>query len=420
MTAPAMPVELPDLRRELLAKWATERSWRIMEASSVRKQMLVVEHDRVEAGVRLQVTMLEEADLYWVGEEMCDLLFGTLHTVPGDVLATDLPFPSRAGFLVFAKPWHGLDTFDAENTSVRVDGIAWIRSVTQTKNYGARETLNVAFYRCINWDDGVLGAELDMAMSLNATVDARRATTIDSSGALAAILTGRSWVPLGRSTWPTNEDIEHPVREIGKKTVEVHMHFDREPKFTAAEVVVGWEPDPDQPDAKPPEGWEPGTVHPYPQAGMLEIEEDNPPQVTNISEDDLAAIQEEMQEARSGAEDRRLMAALFTLLNTSSLSRIAEERPPRAVARREQRAGHKGAPSTVKVVYLRRPSNPDEGGSAEHAGNYSHRWVVNSHWRNQPYGPGNSKRKLILIGPYVKGPEDKPLVVRETVKAWVR
>lgn len=50
--------------------------------------------------------------------------------------------------------------------------------------------------------------------------------------------------------------------------------------------------------------------------------------------------------------------------------------------------------------------------------NYSHRWMVRGHWRLQPHGPERSLRKPIWIDPYVKGPEDKPLDVRETI--WRR
>lgn len=39
---------------------------------------------------------------------------------------------------------------------------------------------------------------------------------------------------------------------------------------------------------------------------------------------------------------------------------------------------------------------------------WSCRWIVNGHWRNQPY---KDERKLIYIMPYVKGPDDMPLKV---------
>lgn len=46
---------------------------------------------------------------------------------------------------------------------------------------------------------------------------------------------------------------------------------------------------------------------------------------------------------------------------------------------------------------------------------WSRRWMVRGHWRLQPYGPQRTLRKAIWIDPYVKGPEDKPLDVRDTL-----
>lgn len=56
----------------------------------------------------------------------------------------------------------------------------------------------------------------------------------------------------------------------------------------------------------------------------------------------------------------------------------------------------------------------DTNGSVE----WSRRWMVRGHWRLQPHGEGRALRKAIWIDPYVKGPADKPLDVRETV--WVQ
>lgn len=65
-------------------------------------------------------------------------------------------------------------------------------------------------------------------------------------------------------------------------------------------------------------------------------------------------------------------------------------------------------PSDVKVIQFRRSeSQPNFGGEHE-AVDWSCRWVVGGHWRNQPY---KDERKLIYILPYVKGPADKPLKV---------
>jgi hypothetical protein len=76
----------------------------------------------------------------------------------------------------------------------------------------------------------------------------------------------------------------------------------------------------------------------------------------------------------------------------------------------------------VRVVTLRRlhrtEAAPAEG-TAEHV-EWSHRWLVSGHWRWQRVGVGRTERRLTYVRPHVKGPDDKPLVVPETVRAWVR
>lgn len=67
--------------------------------------------------------------------------------------------------------------------------------------------------------------------------------------------------------------------------------------------------------------------------------------------------------------------------------------------------------SDVKVVQLRRV----EPQTHEHDPNvdsveWSCRWIVGGHWRNQ-YHPSTGKHELKYILPYVKGPADKPLKV---------
>lgn len=51
---------------------------------------------------------------------------------------------------------------------------------------------------------------------------------------------------------------------------------------------------------------------------------------------------------------------------------------------------------------------------------YSHRFIVRGFWRNQTYGPNHSLRRRQWIPPFVKGPADKPLICKETVRIWKR
>jgi hypothetical protein len=81
---------------------------------------------------------------------------------------------------------------------------------------------------------------------------------------------------------------------------------------------------------------------------------------------------------------------------------------PRPQRRQAKRLGF--TDREVLVVRLRRErSKPteDEHGLA----NYSHRFIVSGHWRNQWY-PASNDHRQIWISPYVKGGESLPLVVK--------
>lgn len=81
-------------------------------------------------------------------------------------------------------------------------------------------------------------------------------------------------------------------------------------------------------------------------------------------------------------------------------------RAPRGQRKRLAKAGM--AEKYVTVVTLRRPKQqPSE---EHHHVEWQRRWIVSGHWRWQPYGDGTHRQ--IWIAPYVKGPDDKPLVIR--------
>lgn len=51
---------------------------------------------------------------------------------------------------------------------------------------------------------------------------------------------------------------------------------------------------------------------------------------------------------------------------------------------------------------------------------YSHRFIVRGYYRNQPYGKKSALRRKQWIPPFIKGPADKPLMIKETVRVWRR
>lgn len=74
----------------------------------------------------------------------------------------------------------------------------------------------------------------------------------------------------------------------------------------------------------------------------------------------------------------------------------------------------------VTVLKLRRARPPTKY-EGERDVEWSHRWMVSGHWRNQPYKVnGQTEYKQIWIESYVKGPEDKPLVVKRHAVEFTR
>jgi len=88
--------------------------------------------------------------------------------------------------------------------------------------------------------------------------------------------------------------------------------------------------------------------------------------------------------------------------------------------RRQLTREHDAVLTDVKVVQLRRSESPQGQAPAQDSVEWSCRWIVNGHWRNQ-YHPSTGKHELKYILPYVKGPEDKPLRVQtQTVYSVTR
>lgn len=111
----------------------------------------------------------------------------------------------------------------------------------------------------------------------------------------------------------------------------------------------------------------------------------------------------------------RLIACLWSMVQ----QRIAMVSPgfaSRAERRRSQRT--LGDIPPFMVVRLRRPQSASE--VSEHRDvEWSHRWIVDGHWRNQ-YHPSTNEHVPTWIAPHVKGPADKPLAIKERVYAWTR
>ena len=108
---------------------------------------------------------------------------------------------------------------------------------------------------------------------------------------------------------------------------------------------------------------------------------------------------------------RRLeyLASLLAFVQQRLLVAPAE-RAERAVRRRAAHEGWTREP-LVRVVQLRRRETPPhQAGEEDRAAvDWSCRWLVRGHWRQQPCGAGHAERRPTWILPHLKGPESKPL-----------
>lgn len=76
----------------------------------------------------------------------------------------------------------------------------------------------------------------------------------------------------------------------------------------------------------------------------------------------------------------------------------------------------------VRMVILRENIHSPRNGKTDREARreYSHRFIVRGFWRNQAYGKNHELRRRQWIPPFVKGPADKPLIAKETVRIWRR
>jgi len=307
-----MPGEMPEWRDWLISQWTAPDGvyTKVMYARMDHDAEYTPGPGDPLVAARWESAALENAELFYVAEPMCDLLLASARGVPHEVRQADLVPICPRGLVVFEKTWVGTAI---EGTPIEVDALLWgpVELPPLTPDDPPDATipgLGVSTYARYDLGDGPV------------------------------------WCALGRSDWPER-------------------------------VAIGDAP------------W------------------DMDPTITN-----------------SYVEDRQVVAALWTLLHQEGIARISY--PPRAEKRRAERYaekhGQSAESSRVRLVTLRDVEGHRYGRHTAGGKEHDHRWPVSGHWRNQPYGPGRSLRRLQYIDPYLKGPEGAPVRVPEVVKVWRR
>lgn len=116
----------------------------------------------------------------------------------------------------------------------------------------------------------------------------------------------------------------------------------------------------------------------------------------------------------------RILAAVMLI---SGEPTIATTRPASwALDTRGRSALRRKDVPLVRVVTLREIlTSPVDAATGEGAAReYTHRWIVGDHERTYWTGPGRSTPVKKWIAPYVAGPADLPLVVKQAVRVWRR
>lgn len=109
--------------------------------------------------------------------------------------------------------------------------------------------------------------------------------------------------------------------------------------------------------------------------------------------------------------------ALWALMG-QTIGQVTIAQAERTIRRRLEKAGSPMAANPIRMVTLRRERH-EEHEPAPGSVEWSHRWIVGGHWRQQ-WLPSVKAHRLQWIMPFVKGPVDKPLVVKRTVHKLVR
>jgi hypothetical protein len=295
---------------------------------------------------------LAEAELWWVSEDMCDLLQAAYQNLPPTTL-TDEMVPSRAGMVFFAKPLWGMDS-RVEDHQIDLQAMQWgpcqFDVSTETRVDGA--------VKMTPQDDPLRlrGGWVDTKDMLTndqfsdevkkLIADAQEGDEFRLRGNGVSVAFWRKWEvwqPLGRTDWP--------------------FGFDTSGQFA-------------------PKG---ATEH---QKATLE-------------------------------EDRRILAAFFLLSQQENLVSTTTAGPIRPVQKRIDRKkisiplNH-----NVRLVNIHARHRPPTG--QPRTVEWTKRWIVKGHWRQQAVGEGRQFRRPVYIAPHIKGPEGLPLDTTEktTVKIW--
>ena len=130
-------------------------------------------------------------------------------------------------------------------------------------------------------------------------------------------------------------------------------------------------------------------------------------------------------EEANGTEDAHpfvsVIGAAWLLMGQPGLTetRAITDTPTRAPRGAAAPSADPATRPNVTIVELRRPTRQAHASEQPAGREYSRRFWVGGHWRQQACGPNHSQRRPTFVAPYIKGPQDKPLAT-DRVHVWRR
>lgn len=349
--------QVPALRRELVEYGRSpDAAFFYTLMVNTGRQPMRPAGSPVRAGQILAATeadRLTRADLWYVDEDLCDLVDAAFPTMP-TFAPRPHDLPSRHGFAVFARPL-----------------VSMIRDPIPADEVFA----------------GMLAAMNPSPVEREALRKATHEMTTRPVG-----ITAVSWGPIGESAvaaeaakvWPTGG---------------MWFSFYSMPVSVIDPTVLA--------------GLATATGKPYQRSGpTLTVE--NELLISWAPEDatDLTKWEMPLDPGGTGVWGAALLTT-FLLARQGNVAEQVDQRVARPERRRHERAGL-GDPGAVRVLRLRRSvrergEQQPQDGDTNPGRQYKHRWVVRGHWRRQWY-PSIQAHRPKWIAPYLAGPDDAPLL----------
>ncbi len=116
----------------------------------------------------------------------------------------------------------------------------------------------------------------------------------------------------------------------------------------------------------------------------------------------------------------KVLYSAWLLMTQPGITEVTAHTPTRQQRRQDRRHGMRS--SDVQLVDVHTHHHAPTGATDTDTGDreYTCRWLVRGHWRNQPCGPNRTQRRPVWINPHVKGPDNKPMKTGDVVNVWHR